>query len=110
MQSTNVVHNYSCPHEDCRLLQNINYIGLTTNILDHRLSQHVYSGAPKEHFPLYHGQKKLTRQILESNVTILEHFNDRNRLHIAEALLIAKHNPAINIQDAGFSRTLRLYS
>lgn len=37
MQSTNVVYKFKCPHEDCKLRQNVEYIGLTATTLSRRL-------------------------------------------------------------------------
>jgi len=109
LQSANVIYKFSCPYEDCALLHNVNYIGMTTNKLSKRLQQHSYSGAPKEHFRLFHGVK-ITKEILENNVEILEKINNRTKLYIGEALLIEKFRPSINIQDMGFTKTLKLYN
>jgi hypothetical protein len=50
LQKTNVVYEISCPHEDCALLRNVNYIGMTSTTLSRRITMHLASGAPKEHF------------------------------------------------------------
>jgi Ser-tRNA(Ala) deacylase AlaX len=109
LQTTNVVYKISCPNEDCVLLNNINYIGMTTTTLSRRLTCHLGSGAPKDHMRQYHGET-LTRHMLDDNVVILDRNIDVNRLGIAEALYIDRDRPAINIQSTGFERTLKLFN
>ena len=36
LQQTNVIYEFSCPKEDCKLLQNINYIGMINTTLSRR--------------------------------------------------------------------------
>ena len=43
----NVVYRYSCLKEDCKLLNNVSYIGMTTTTLSRRLTSHLSIGAPK---------------------------------------------------------------
>ena len=49
LQQTNVIYEFSCPKEDCKLLQNIKYIGMASTTLSHRLTCHLSSGGPKQH-------------------------------------------------------------
>ena len=108
LQKTNVVYKISCPDEDCVLLQNVNYIGMTCTTLSRRITCHLTAGAPKEHFRRFHGVT-VTRKMLEDNVSILNQVADRRRLAISEALLIEKHRPAINNQFSGSNRILKLF-
>ena len=89
------------------LLHNVSYIGLTSTTLSRRLTCHLSSGAPKDHLQLHHGIK-ISIKFLEENVKILGHFPNKNKLRIAEALLIEEKRPSINIQHEGFDRILKL--
>ena len=109
LQSTNVVYKFSCLKEDCALLTNVNYIGKTCTTLSRRITCHLQSGAPKDHFSTHHGER-LTRECFKSNVVILGHFRDSIRLDIAEAIHIDEQRPAINIQNSNFDRTLKLFN
>ena len=73
--------------------------------LSRRLTCHLSSGAPKDHLQLHHGIRIL-RKFLEENVKILGHFPNKNKLRIAEALLIEEKRPSINIQHEGFDRII----
>ena len=109
LQKANVVYKISCPKEDCVPLNNVSYVGMTATTLTRRLTCHLAAGAPKDHFRMYHGEA-LTRQLLEDNVKILDRYRDHYRLGIAEALYINKLHPSINLQSAGFQRTLKVFS
>ena len=109
LQRTNVLYEFTCLKEDCRLLQNMKYIGETTTSLSRRLTMHLQNGAIRKHFIEKH-QEPLTRSILESNTKILTEIRDHNRLAITEAIIIKERNPLINIQDTGICRTLKLYN
>ena len=91
------------------LLQNVSYIGLTSTTLSRRLTYHFSSGAPEDHLQLHHGNKIL-RTFLEDNVKILGQFPNKNKLRIAEALLIEEKRPSINIQHIGVDRILKLFN
>ena len=109
LQQTNVIYEFSCPNEDCKLLQNIKYIGMTSATLSRRLTCHLSSGGSKKHMEhVHHGC--ITRPIMTDSTKILRRFNDPVRLGIAEALYIEANASAINyLQAAGFKRTLKLY-
>jgi hypothetical protein len=109
LQETNVVYKFSCNKEGCRLLPNMDYIGLTTTTLSRRLTCHLQSGGPKNHFKEAHNET-ITRPILEECTSIVMRCPDPIRLAIAEALIIKQRTPAINLQTTGFVRTLRLFS
>ena len=106
LQRTNVLYEFTCPKEDCRLLQNMKYIGETTTSLSRRLTMHLQNGAIRKHFNEKH-QEPLARSILESNTKIQTEIRDHNRLAITEAIVIKERNPLINIQDTGICRTLK---
>ena len=42
LKLTNVIYNFNCSFEDCRLQPNVNYIGYTTTTLSRRLTMHIY--------------------------------------------------------------------
>ena len=46
---------------------------------------------------------------MTDNTKILRRFNDRVQLGITEAFFIEANAPAINLQAAGFKRTLKLF-
>jgi hypothetical protein len=108
-QETNVVYKFSCNREGCRLLPNMDYIGLTTTTLSRRLTCHLQSGGPKNHLMEAHNET-ITRTVLEECTSVVMRCPDANRLAIAEALIIKDRTPAINLQTTGFVRTLRLFS
>ena len=96
LKKTNVVYKYTCPHEDCRLHPQ-EYISLTTTTLSRRLTMHLREGAPQHHTSQTH-HKKITREDLTSNTTIMKSTNCRRRLPVIEALLIRREKPALNKQ------------
>ena len=53
---------------------------------------------------------KISRKFLEENVKILGHFPNKNKLRIAEALLIEEKRPSINIPHEGFDIILKLFN
>jgi hypothetical protein len=109
LQSTNVVYKFSCPNEDCKLRNNVNYIGMTATTLSRRLTCHLNSGGPRQHMLTEHGVA-ITRKDLVDNTTILRQCGDTTRLAIAEALYILEESPAINGQCTNFIRTLKLFN
>jgi hypothetical protein len=109
LQRTNVIYEFSCPTEGCKLLRNVKYVGMTTTTLSRRLTMHLSSGAPKKRMKDEHNVT-LTRQILVENTKILKQFHDPSRLAIYEALLVRENSHSINLQDTGCTRTLKLFS
>ena len=95
LKRTNVVYQFSCPYEDCRL-RGINYIGATS--LSRRLTMHLREGAPKQHMTQTH-QKTITRTLLTENTTIIKTQHNTTRPWILEALLIRQHSPQLNEQQ-----------
>jgi hypothetical protein len=109
LQETNVIYKFSCLKEGCILPQNINYIGLTSTTLSRRLTCHLQAGGPKNHMREAHNET-ISRATLEAWTSIVMRCPDTTRLSIAEALIIKDESPAINLQSAGFVRTLKLFS
>ena len=96
LKCTNVVYQFICPHEDCRLRQAI-YIGVTTTSLSRRLTMHLRDGAPKEHMEEQH-KTPLTRQHLTANTTIITSCHDKRKLAVLESLHIHEQKPTLNKQ------------
>ena len=59
---------------------------------------------------MFFSKSSLNRLQLTENTEIIKRNNDVNRLKIAEAVIIKTHNPTINRQDTGMTRTLKLFS
>ena len=94
---TNVVYQFSCPHEDCRP-RDVCYVGATTTTLTRRLTMHLRDDTgPVEHWLTEHHQKP-THKTLKENTGILDAINDHYRLFIQEALYIARYKPQLNTQ------------
>ena len=96
MKRTNVVYQFSCTHEDCRL-RSVNYIGVTTTSLSRRLTMHLREGAPHDHMTQHHNTRITRKQLVDNTRVIKSHFCT-TRLLIHEALLIRDRNPALNKQ------------
>ena len=96
-EEANVVYQYTCNIGECIHL-NSRYIGQTSKKLAIRLSQHVQSGAIKEHHMSTH-QRELTRGHLNENTITLDRQSQYSRRLISEALYIQSLKPSINIQQ-----------
>ena len=107
LKRANVVYQFFCPHEDCRL-HSVSYIGSTTTTLSRRLTMHLRDGSPKEHMYQRHGSN-LTRKDLTENTIIIASSNVPSRLRILEALHIKDKTPSINKQIASSAVTLALW-
>lgn len=107
LKRSNVVYQFNCPHEDCRL-HSVNYIGVTTTTLSRRLTMHLRDGSPKEHMQQSHNTT-LTRTHLTENTIIIASSSNPNRLRILEALYIRERSPQINKQIASSATTLGLW-
>ena len=97
LQATDVVYMFQCPFGDCTLQHNACYIGQTTTTLSRRLTCHLQSGSILTHVKNTH-QRKLTRQDLVENTTIIAREPNRRRLQIKEAFLIRERTPLLNEQ------------
>lgn len=107
LKKANVVYQYFCPYEDCRL-HSVNYIGSTTTTLSRRLTMHLREGSPKEHMHQHHNTT-LTRKQLVENTIIIASSSSPNRLRILEALHIKDKSPTINKQMVSSAVTLALW-
>ena len=107
-QKANVVYQFTCPFEGCKL-QTSNYIGFTRTTLSRRLTYHMNNGAIKQHIYQCH-QSALDRETLVSNTKIIKHCPNPYKLQILEAICIRDQNPSINKQNTGNVRTLSLFS
>ena len=96
LKCTNVVYQFICPHEDCRLRKET-YIGVTTTSLSRRLTMHLRDGAPKDHMQQKH-DTTLTRQHLTENTTIITSCQDKIKLLVLESLHIYEKRPTLNKQ------------
>lgn len=106
LKRTNIVYQFRCPlHNDSSPC----YIGQTRTTLARRLTMHVQGGNINTHFQQIHNTR-VTRQILDDNVTILSSSNDPVRLRVCEALLIQELRPDLNTQDGRFDRTLGVFN
>ena len=64
LKCTNVVYEFTCPHEDCKPPKSkVSYIGHTTNTLSRRLTFHKQSGEIQRHMKQEHG-RNVTREEL----------------------------------------------
>ena len=110
LAKTNLVYEYKCQRDASMHLppSQTKYVGLTTCQLTRRMSYHLQSGAIKKHSEIYHN-KKVTREEIEmwTNIRFLERDNDR--LSILESLIIHHEDPALNRQDTGKCRIMKLY-
>ena len=59
---------------------------------------HLQQGGIKTHNNAHHHEDRLTRTDITNNITILQHEQNRRKLHILEAVYIRKLEPAINRQ------------
>ena len=107
LKRSNVVYQFYCPHEDCRL-HPVSYIGATTTTLSRRLTMHLRDGSPKEHMQRSHNTT-LTRKHLTENTAIISSSTNPKRLQILEALYIRERSPQINKQILSTAATLGLW-
>ena len=98
LKCTNVVYEFTCPHEDCKpRKQKVSYIGHTTNTLTKRLTFHKQSGEIQKHMKQEH-HRDITRSDLVDNTVILAQEPNRRRLKVLEAVYIQMRRPSMNIQ------------
>ncbi|XP_043202155.1 uncharacterized protein LOC122370546 isoform X1 [Amphibalanus amphitrite] len=107
LMRTNVVYQFDCPSEDCRL-QNISYVGYTCTTLSRRLTMHKQEGAIKTHMLEKHNIR-LTREHLVENTSIIHSNRDPRRVEITEAIHIRDHTPSINEQKNARLEKLALW-
>ena len=104
MERHNVVYQFTCNEESC----NASYIGYTTNMLLTRAKQHKYAPSKiNKHFNDAH-QKSPTNGMLE-NFNIIYQSNNEYDIRIAEAILIKKEMPDINIKYGEISNYIKIF-
>ena len=107
LMRTNVLYQYDCPAEDCRL-QNNSYVGYTCTTLSRRLTMHKQTGTIKTHMQDKHNTT-LTREQLVENTSIIHSNRDPRRIEIMEAIHIRDHAPSINEQKNARLEKLALW-
>ena len=110
LAKTSLVYEFKCPSGECirNHMGKASYVGHTVCTLSRRLSMHLQDGSIKEHFSQIHGRKITRKEIVDN--TIVRYFERcTSRLRILEALVIKFERPALNNQDTGTKRTLRLF-
>ena len=107
LMRTNVLYQFDCPAEDCRL-QNSNYVGYTCTTLSRRLTMHKQTGTIKTHMQDKHNIA-LTRQHLVENTSIIHSNRDPRRIEILEAIYIRDNSPTINEQKNARLEKLALW-
>ena len=108
LKQTNVVYQFTCPEEGCKLLPNASYIDVTTTSVSRRLTMHASEGSIRKHMIQTHN-KTPSRQDLVNNTKILKQCNNSKKLHILERVYITQDTPIINIQTDTVS-TLQLHN
>ena len=101
-----VVYKYTCEKEGCNSLS---YIGYTTCSLAEKFMMHTSTGSICKHLREKHQAKRIPKTELLENTKILVWYPDKRRLIIAEALLIKTGRPALNSQDEGSTRVLKIF-
>ena len=98
LKCTNVVYQFTCPHEDCKPHPTpVCYIGDTTTTLSRRLTCHKQSGDLEKHMREKHN-RRVTRDDLVDGTKIIDFERNRRRLRILEAVYIQLLKPTLNIQ------------
>ena len=104
--TSNVVYRYTCNNRECELSET--YIGYTECDLIDRLRNHSQNGAILIHNMEKHNLKITTSEI-RTATKVMKHFNRKDELLIAEALLIKQENPSLNRQHEGDTRVLSIF-
>ena len=99
------MYEYNCSTEGC---QSSKYIGYTQCKLVDRLRNHAQHGAIISHNIDSHNKKITTNDILK-DTKVLCHFQTKEELTIAEALLIKDKNPSLNLQREGEVKVLMVF-
>ena len=101
-----VVYCYSCNKKQCNGTQS--YARYTTTLLSTRMDFHAQQGSIRKHHMETHN-KKITKQEILANITIVKKCNQRHDLNLAEALYIKSLNPSLNAQNNFSTRTLKIF-
>ena len=107
LMRTNVLYQFDCPIEDCRLRNN-SYVGYTCTTLSRRLTMHKQTGTIKAHMQNEHSLT-LTREHLVENTSIIHSNRDPRRIEVMEVIHIRDHAPSINEQKNARLEKLALW-
>ena len=106
LRTSNVVYSFECPEENCQS----SYIGYTTCELCRRCAQHrAKQSSINKHIVNFHGLQLPDSQSFCDKFSIIARYNDPTKLKLAEAILIRKRKPIINVQSGEISNFLNLY-
>lgn len=106
LNSNSVVYNFSCPKPSCQA----EYVGYTTNMLKTRATQHKYKPSKiHQHFVDSHDTLPKIENDFLSNFKILYRTCNRRNLFLAEALLIRKCKPYINVRYNELNNVLNIF-
>ena len=88
--------SFKCPLGDCISKNNNTYVGFSSITLSRKLTKHLSdTSSIAQHFKKYSCPTIELRKILTEN-TILEQQNNKQKLHILEALHIRNIQPKLN--------------
>ena len=97
LQKTNIIYQFKWPLGDCIFGNNNIYVGLTSTTLSRRLTIHLSdTSSIAQHLKKHSCPTTELRKIFTENTTILEHQNNKQKLHILEALHIRNIQPKLN--------------
>ena len=106
LKTARCVYQYDCYEDSCRAT----YVGYTSCLLEVRAKQHRReASAICKHLRLDHNVPMLPINSFLSNFKVLHKCNDIIRLRLAEAILIRRLNPLLNIKYNEMSNFLNLY-
>ena len=95
LNRSSVVYRFECPEVSC----NATYIGMTTCKLLKRCKQHRYKESSIfKHFTIDHDIPPPSPNSIPDSFSIIQSYNNKIDLKIAEALFIKDENPIINIK------------
>lgn len=107
-ENFSVVYKYKCDREECNS-SNISYIGYTEATLTERMRNHGQKGSIISHLRDVHNIERIkTKELLEST-SVIGRADVQSDLLILEALLIQDQNPALNGQEEGRDRILKIF-
>lgn len=104
-----VVYRYTCSRDGCHTAPQT-YIGYTTCTISDRFRMHTQnSSSIKKHLQDYHQVSRTTTAELLQNVDILYTSSSKRDLVLIEAIYIKKLHPALNSQNEGCDRILKIF-
>jgi len=105
-ERSNVVYKFTCTEARC----NATYIGYTTNTLSTRSKQHRYNPSSiYKHYTLDHNMIPPRDANWIGNFSLLHSYFNNIDLRLAEAIVIKKNNPYINVKYNEMYQLLKLY-